>query len=225
FTNTEQINPVTYKLHLPPEYWIHPTFHVSLLKPYHPSVSPSTEPAVAPLPLLLDDGAAYKVHDILDSRRRGGQLEYLVDWEGYGPEEHSWVPRNDILDPNLLDTFHSNHPERPAPRGRGRPPRRRGPRPSGVGRGEGVLLQTCQVPSPTNHSALPHRSTNHSHLLLMHRQSSLPIKTTHTHPQVGVCMWDRPLKYANLHFFHERLRAQLRSSICACMCDKFAALH
>ncbi|KAK3506695.1 hypothetical protein QTP70_015433 [Hemibagrus guttatus] len=32
-----------------------------------------------PPPLLLDDGTAYGVKEILDSRRRGGQLEYLVD--------------------------------------------------------------------------------------------------------------------------------------------------
>ncbi|XP_026064428.1 uncharacterized protein LOC113047291 [Carassius auratus] len=32
--------------------------------------------AEAPLPLLLDDGVAYEVHDILDSRQRGGQLEW-----------------------------------------------------------------------------------------------------------------------------------------------------
>ncbi|KAK3526549.1 hypothetical protein QTP70_030771, partial [Hemibagrus guttatus] len=122
FTILRQINPVTYKLQLPPEYRIHPTFHVSLLKPHHPSVFPSTEPggdvAEPPLPLLLDDGAAYGVKEILDSQRRGGQLEYLVDWEGYGPEERSWIPRDDILDPNLLETFHSTHPHRPAPHGR-----------------------------------------------------------------------------------------------------------
>ncbi|ROL48575.1 hypothetical protein DPX16_12191 [Anabarilius grahami] len=46
-------------------------------------VGPDVDPAEPPLPLILEDGAAYEVHEILDSRCRGGQLEYLVDAPGF----------------------------------------------------------------------------------------------------------------------------------------------
>ncbi|KAL0168611.1 hypothetical protein M9458_036833, partial [Cirrhinus mrigala] len=121
FTILEQVNPVTFKLQLPPHYKIHPTFHVSLLKPCYDPLLPSTEPGheeEPPPPMVLEEGSIYSVKEILRSRRRGGRLEYLVDWEGFGPEERSWVPRDDILDPTLTDEFHAAHPEYPAPRGR-----------------------------------------------------------------------------------------------------------
>ncbi len=149
FSIIKQINPVTYKLQLPPHYRIHPTFHVSLLKPHHPPISVSTDPEPAeepPLPLILEDGTAYTVKEILCSRRRGGKLQYLVDWEGYGPEERSWEPRDNIIDPNLLETFHATHPEQPAPRGRGRPPRRQVFRPSGASCGGGGTDTEQPVP-------------------------------------------------------------------------------
>ncbi len=79
-----------------------------------------SEPDKPPPPEILDQPSVYQVHNIMDSRRRGGWLEYSVDWEGYGPEERSWVPWDDILDPLLLQEFHCIYPDHPAARSRGR---------------------------------------------------------------------------------------------------------
>ncbi|KAL0173711.1 hypothetical protein M9458_029679 [Cirrhinus mrigala] len=106
FKILRQINDVTYQLELPATYRISPSFHVSLLKPVHPDADPNTERQEPPPPLDVDGSPAYKVNLLLDSRRRGGQLQYLVDWEGYGPEERSFI------EPDLIALLHDHGDDR-----------------------------------------------------------------------------------------------------------------
>ncbi|KAI2652199.1 Transposon Tf2-9 polyprotein [Labeo rohita] len=175
FQIIRQITPVSYRLALPAEYRISPTFHVSLLKPAGPpdgggECLDETGPQRT-APLIIDGEEAYRVSSLLDSRRRNGRLQYLVDWEGYGPEERSWVPAEDILDPSLTADFHSAHPDRPAPRARGRPRRRPPPRARRHSQGGGSVTGTVSVASSIPHQREPSpdvpRRHNHREVLLV----------------------------------------------------------
>ncbi len=98
FKIARRVNPVTYRLTLPCSIKVNPTFHVSLLKPVlcSPFVAPGKAP---PPPRVIGGRPAFTVHRILGVRQVRGSRQYLVDWEGYGPEERSWVPARNILEP------------------------------------------------------------------------------------------------------------------------------
>ncbi|KAL0149444.1 hypothetical protein M9458_055232 [Cirrhinus mrigala] len=118
FKITHRLNPVTFRLQLPTSLRIYPVFHQSQLK--HVFFSPlSPQVPAPPPPRIIDGGPAYTVRRILDSRPRGRGTQYLVDWEGYGPEERSWVPGRFILDPALIQDYCHRVSSVPGPSGAG----------------------------------------------------------------------------------------------------------
>lgn len=105
FPIEEIINPVAVRLRLPGSMRIHPTLHVSKIKPAPenplvPRVPPSFPPR------MVNGGPVYPIHRLVRSCRRGRGIQCLVDWEGYSPEARQWVPASFIVDPQLVTEFH-----------------------------------------------------------------------------------------------------------------------
>lgn len=118
FPIAKVVNPVSVRLRLPRSMRVHPTFHVSHVKPALTSrfCAPAKPP---PPPRFVDGGPVFTVRKLLSACRRGRGIQYLVDWEGYGPEERSWIPSRFILCPSLIRDFHASHPQAPGPSGAG----------------------------------------------------------------------------------------------------------
>ena len=87
YTIIQRINPVAYKLALPPESRLHPVFHVSQLKPVVGSPD-----RVLPLPTTVTDDLEWVVEPLQIKDIRGSGLEQLVlvQWKGLPEYESTW---------------------------------------------------------------------------------------------------------------------------------------
>jgi len=96
FVVKRKVGSKAYEVELPERWDIHPVFHVSLLEPYRED--PVGRPQkIIPTPDIVDNEPSYVVAEVVDSRWYGNPkskfphrfVQYMVAWEGYGPEENS----------------------------------------------------------------------------------------------------------------------------------------
>ena len=105
-----------YRLKLPQSFRrAHPVFHVSLLRRWHPDPIMERPQPTNPEPILADgEEPEYEVERVLDSRMHYRKLQYLVQWKGYGPENNSWEPADNLANcPELVNEFHQSNPSAP----------------------------------------------------------------------------------------------------------------
>jgi len=120
FEIEKKIGKQAYRLILPLKYRrLHPTFHVSLLEPYHRRAG--EEPEIY-LPDLIDGEEQWEVDRILDRRKRGKKTEWLVRWKGYGPADDEWRERIHLKGcKDLVSKFEKAYSKKP----KGEPKRKR----------------------------------------------------------------------------------------------------
>lgn len=96
----------TYTLDLP-NSTIFPTFHVSQLLPYHESDS-SLFPGWTkewPKPIIVDGIEEFPVDAIIDERRRGRGMQYLVCFKDQPPSEDRWLSGSLLQQNEALDVW------------------------------------------------------------------------------------------------------------------------
>jgi len=108
------IGTKAYELELAPSTGtIYPVFHISLLEPCHLNNIPGRR---SPTPPAVDlEETEYHVEKIRTSELRKGWVWYLVSWKGYGLDNDTWEPYENLRDGAAATVlkFHQDNPRKP----------------------------------------------------------------------------------------------------------------
>jgi hypothetical protein len=97
----------TFTLDLPNQPEIFPVFHSSELEPFTENDDdkfPSRK-LTEPDPIVVDGQQEYFVHEIIDERKRGRGVQYLVRYVGAGPEMDRWLSGRECANLEALDRW------------------------------------------------------------------------------------------------------------------------
>ena len=117
FKIMEKVGKAAYKLKLDAKWQnVHPVFHESLLHPYTSPAFPSQQKPPPPPPDLIQGVEEQEIEEILASRERRGNIEYLVSWKGFPSEENEWINASKLTNAaEAIKSFHQTHPTAPRP--------------------------------------------------------------------------------------------------------------
>ncbi|QRW21868.1 Retrotransposable element Tf2 protein [Rhizoctonia solani] len=94
FEITKKISDCAYRLKLLPSMRIHNIFYIGLLSKVKRDAKRTFKNC--PPPVTMDREEEYKVEGVTDMEKRDGKWFFRVKWKGYGSEENTWEPRENL---------------------------------------------------------------------------------------------------------------------------------
>jgi hypothetical protein len=91
---------------------IHPVVNISRVRPYKEPLEGQTSIRPGPVKVTEEREIKYEVDHIVNVRKKGQHMDYLVHWKGYTEEDCTWDPKGNQGNAKAaLDLFHDRNPQ------------------------------------------------------------------------------------------------------------------